>query len=94
MLLIADLMRLWKPARAGGREEQRALLKMERSLHRDPGLRAAADKFSRTRPYGKDPAYESLSPWHPVLWRVTFIAAVTLIVAFIVLVATLTASAG
>lgn len=94
MLLMVNFMRLWKPATAVGREEQHALLRMERSLRRDPGLRAAADKLSRSRPYGKDPAYECLSPWHPVLWRVTFIAAMTLIVAFIVLVATLTARVG
>jgi hypothetical protein len=39
-------------------------------------------------------AHESLSPWHPVLWRVTSIAAMALIVAFIAFAATLTARAG
>jgi hypothetical protein len=71
------------------RDEQQALHRLERSLLRDPALRAAADKFSRGCPHGRDPAHECLSPWHPVLWRVVFIALLLLSVAFVALVATL-----
>jgi hypothetical protein len=49
--------------------EQRALLRMERSLRRDPGMASALDALSRRRYRGMDPVRECLSPWHPVLWR-------------------------
>jgi hypothetical protein len=49
--------------------QQRALLKMERSLRKDPGLAAALDAFSRRRFTGAEPRQECVSPWHPVLWR-------------------------
>jgi hypothetical protein len=52
--------------------EQRALLRIERSLGRDPALAAALRAFGcgcGCGCYERDPPLEELSPWHPFLWR-------------------------
>ncbi len=70
--------------------EQRALLRIERSLRRDPGLVSALDAFSRPRCSGGAPGREGLSPWHPVLWRAVpagLVAAVLALVALAVVLA-------
>jgi len=63
--MMVALMRLWRPAMTLAPDEQHARLRIERSLRRDPAPRAAADAFSRGCPYGRNPAHECVSPWHP-----------------------------
>jgi hypothetical protein len=70
--------------------EQRALLRIERSLRKDAAVSVALEAFSRTCCRGKGPVRECLSPWHPILWRVAclvLIAAVTVLLASGVIVA-------
>jgi hypothetical protein len=66
--------------------EQRALLKIEKTLRKDPAVGAALEAFNRRCPYGKDPVRERLSPWRPLLWRTTSVTLVTLMVAFMMLI--------
>lgn len=74
--------------------EQRALLKLERSLHKDPAVRAALETFTRRCYCGKDPTREWLSPWHPVLWPAMFGVLVALTAAFIALIVVVALRAG
>jgi hypothetical protein len=58
-----------------GAAEQRALLRIERALGKDPGLACALRAFGATRSwYDEDPAPETVSPWHPFLWRAVPVA--------------------
>jgi hypothetical protein len=59
---------------------------MERSLRKDPAVRAALETFTRRCYCGKDPTRECLSPWRPVLWLVILGVITALTVAFIALV--------
>lgn len=72
------------------RDEQHALLRIERLLRKDPSLRAEENKFNRRCPRGKEPVYESLSPWRPLMWRLGFIAVIVLIAGFAALGVALT----
>jgi hypothetical protein len=63
--------------------EQHALLRMERSLGKDPAVRAALGALNR-RSSGQDRfTPECTSPWRPVLWRAASIGIVGLTVAFV-----------
>lgn len=73
--------------------EQRALLKIERSLRADPVLRAALRAFNCQFRRGARPARENLSPWHPVLWRAALVALVTVSLSFAAIVAVLASEA-
>lgn len=73
--------------------EQRALLKLERSLRADPAVNAALRAFRCQCWRGTDPAGPlegDLSPWHPVLWRAELLALITLSLSFVVTIAVLT----
>lgn len=83
----------WRPTMTLTRNEQHALLRIERSLRRDHVLRMAMDKFNRGCPHGREPVRECLSPWYPLRWRVGFIALLALTVGFIALVTALTVHA-
>jgi hypothetical protein len=52
--------------------EQRSLLRIERSLGKDPGVSAALREFARCQE--GFPLDEGLSPWHPFLWRAVPVA--------------------
>jgi hypothetical protein len=55
--------------------QQRALLRIERSLGKDPDLSAALRAFAcRWRCYMQGFPIEGLSPWHPFLWRAVPVA--------------------
>jgi hypothetical protein len=55
--------------------EQRALLRIERSLGKDLDLADALRAFGSSRCcYDEDPSSEPLSPWHPFLWRAAPVA--------------------
>lgn len=75
------------------RNEQIALLRIERSLHRDLVLRIAVDKFNGGCRSGRDPVREPLSPWCPRRWRAAFIGLLALTVGFIAFVTALTVHA-
>lgn len=75
------------------RNEQIALLRIERSLRRDLVLRIAMDRFNGRCPSGRDPVREPMSPWCPRLWRAGFIGLLALTVGFIALVTALTVHA-
>ncbi len=70
--------------------EQRALLRMERSLRADPGLDAALCAFTCECWRGADPGTEDVSPWHPFLWRAELFALVTVSLLFVAMIALLT----
>jgi hypothetical protein len=71
--------------------EQRALLRMERSLGKDPDLAGALRAFGSSRcRYDEDPSSEPLSPWHPLLWRAAPVA-LTIITLTVVTLVTLAA---
>jgi hypothetical protein len=65
--------------------EQRALLRIERSLRKDPSVRAMLETFTRRCYRGQGPTQERLSPWHPVLWSAVFVMLAALTVTFIAL---------
>lgn len=73
--------------------EQRALLRIEWSLRRDPGLAAALDAFGRRRFSGTAPAREGLSPWHPVLWRAVPVGLAACVLTLVALAVVLVVSA-
>jgi Protein of unknown function (DUF3040) len=62
--------------------DQRALLRMERSLRKDPAVKATLETFTYRCHRGKGPTREPLSPWHPVLWPAVFLVLVALTVSF------------
>jgi hypothetical protein len=71
--------------------QQRALLRIERSLGKDPDLAGALRAFGSSRCcYDEDPSSESLSPWHPLLWRAVPVA-LTIITLTVVTLITLAA---
>jgi Protein of unknown function (DUF3040) len=63
--------------------DQRALLRIERSLRKDPLVKATVETFTCRCHNGRGPTRERLSPWHPVLWPAVFLVLVALTVAFI-----------
>ena len=73
--------------------EQRALLRMERSLRRDPGVSAALRAFrcqcGRGTGAGEE-GEEDVTPWHPVLWRAELLGLITLTLTFFAMIALLT----
>jgi hypothetical protein len=72
-----------------GSAEQRALLRIERALGKDPDLACALRSFSASRSlYDEDPASEALSPWHPFLWRAVPVALAVFTVTAITLITT------
>jgi hypothetical protein len=74
--------------------DQRTLLKIERSLRKDPAVKAALEAFTFGYYRRKGPTRECLSPWHPVLWQAMFGVLIALTVALmaIIVVAALRAS--
>jgi hypothetical protein len=73
-------------------DEQRALLRMERSLRTDPALSAALRTFERRCWGGEDSEDEEISPWHPVLWRVSLLALVAITLAFFAVIILVTSA--
>jgi hypothetical protein len=70
-----------------GAAEQRALLRIERALGKDPDLACALRAFGASRYwYDEDPASESVSPWHPFLWRAVPVALAVFTVTAIALI--------
>jgi hypothetical protein len=65
--------------------QQRMLLRMERSLRKDPGLAAALDAFGRRRFTGTEPRQECVPPWHPVLSRAVPVMFAASLLALVVL---------
>ena len=65
--------------------DQRALLRMERSLRKDPAVQATLEAFTWRCHRGQGPTKERLSPWHPVLWPAVFVVLVALTIAFVAL---------
>lgn len=66
--------------------EQRALLKIERSLRKDPAVEAAVMIFTRRCGCRRGgPRHEPMSPWHPVLWRAVPLTLYGLIAAVMVI---------
>jgi hypothetical protein len=73
--------------------EQRALLRMERSLRQDPALCTALRDF-KCRCYREaDPDQEDMSPWHPVLWRAELLGLITLTLTFFTMIAVMASMA-
>ncbi len=70
--------------------EQRTLLRMERSLRRDPALNTALQEFKCRCYCEADPDQEDMSPWHPTLWRVELLGMITLTLAFFGVIAAMT----
>ena len=70
--------------------EQRTLLRMERSLRRDPALSTALRDFNCRCYCEADPDQEDMSPWHPVLWRAELFGLVMLTLTFFAMIALLT----
>jgi len=64
--------------------EQRALLRMERSLAKDLGVRAALSAHQRGCARRPRATPECTSSWHPVLWRAAGVAMTGLLIAFVV----------
>ena len=63
--------------------DQRALLRMERSLRKDPAVKATLETFTCCCHPRQGPTREHLSPWHPVLWPAVFLVLVALTVVFV-----------
>lgn len=76
------------------RDEQYALVRIERALRTDLVLRAAAADFNLRCPKARKPVHDGLSPWHPMRWRVTCVALVLLSVGFAGFVAIVTLAAA
>jgi hypothetical protein len=73
--------------------EQRALLRMERSLRRDPALCTALRDFKCRCCCEADPDQEDMSPWHPVLWRAELLGLITLTLTFFTMIAVMASMA-
>jgi hypothetical protein len=72
--------------------EQRALLRMERSLSKDPAVRAAFGALGRSRGGRGETTPEGTSPWRPVLWRCASASIISLTAAFAVAFLTILAT--